>query len=593
MISNFILIYFAGIAVLLPLIVWRGVFAAIPLGLRALLLWAHLLLLLYFFDYFELNPAIAQIVLLLIVVAVTWRTRRTAGPGEPKWGDVMKLLGFWSLNFGAVSLFLLVCYPKGTLVPGHFVCNDSVHHSFMAKGFHLTRIRPLEWDFSSILEVYPRAFHSFLFVLSNGVSRDPIELFFPGVVLMYSLLSLAVFENAAAKGFLRSLFISLAALSVPLGMTIVSLGFAAQVGCICFILGTVRAGMVLRVWPPRSWGEREYAFLVFALAGVALYGAFTVVILPAAFLAIVLARTVFAADNSPADDARKFDKKKFVLAALTLAFLAIVPVWNTLALILGQLKLPEQSQLAFSKGNLLNYISPLHLSGFWPFDSDYRFGPESQRTASILLFLLLLKFAFILRGGKPTYFGLTAILMSVVALAGPLFFGPYPTFKLLTIASIFVSLSFAESALSASNRLGQIGGAALMLLAVSAQLWSSSRTLFTAATFTSDEWRSIQQLKRNYLDKGPSFVVSREDWISYAVDNPDDFVPETIYLRRRWKDEPIRFVAFDSYYEKEWEALAPAFNQELKLARTNAGNCIRTTVKRFQVLDRRCLGKNS
>ena len=502
---------------------------------------------------------------------------------------------FWQILVLLLFVPLLFVMPQDAVVSGHGVANDSVHHSFFTKGFKQTDIR-LGIDDKRISKLrakkgggkyesrttflgsYPRGGHSFLYYCSELFPYLVPEYLLSVTLCFYSLTFFALislFNEYSLKHYLISICSLISFLPVVSAYHL----FFPQVACFPFVIGFLSflySSKTLRTKLPLS---------LMLACGVSIYGIFCLSLCVFGFILWLL----FCSQN------RKDSLTNFTYTLMLTSLFAFPSMFSVLKVFWLEINDSSVNALMTSHGNLASgYLSSAHLSGIWLKGYGYR---EALSGSSFLqlsgLFILIQSIFSSKLIFKKKIFCILLLTFLIPVLASLTFLkNPYINFKYLSIlVPVFVFTSFLGVFEISNIKLRKF----LVLVYFSTFLFSTF--LYSVPAFASipvlrlGTWLELKAIKLNYIDKGNTVVLTKEDWIQEFVFDRDDSAPLTQYLKRISFDQPD-YLIVDKAYE---EAVGKYFLEHPRLhnkVNNIESSCIDKISLRFYAYKLNCINES-
>jgi hypothetical protein len=563
-----------------------------PLAFHALAVWALVVLVANAANSLAWPPAAiaASIVATIVALLLAWRAPLMP---VPVWRalatqrlDAAAVLATLGLQ-AALYLVPLVVFPSHTLVTGNFVCNDSVAHAVLMRGFAVVHGLFGAWTQYSI---YPDAFHAVLFGLRAGLPADAPSYLLPASIWAASffglpMLMLMAVERAPSR--LTSVLAAASPAAACLLGTSVYLFFIGQMAVLPLVAGAI---VVIASWTPDDLrGAR--ILLPLALVGAAL----------AAYGLISVSLIAFAVSLRLASAALRHRTRVVRQARVWTAAVTPRASWIAMAAI-AVLTAPAVWQIArgyaffrsrtTSPGNLFGLLSPLHITGFWKSGLDYRVAiTHTEPLAALLLSLVFVIEVVLVVRARISRAALIVLLTFGVPVAASavLVPGPYINFKFMTFfTGVWIAL-VSLAIVRAAARFGRIGmqAAPVVLALVMALMVSTPLASFRRFPALTDRWfHAMAGLRASHLSRGAVLILSPEDWFQYYRD-ADDLAPMTTYFHQIDDGRVMDEILVDTKFEHE--ALA-ALRERWPDARERLGDCQGSTLDgRFRVYAFSCV----
>jgi hypothetical protein len=565
-----------------------------PLAFHALATWAVIVLVANAANKLALPPAGIALAVVAMMGGLMLAWRAPLAPTRVRRAlaaqrlDVAMVLATLALQAALYLVPLVTVFPDHTLVTGNFICNDSVAHAVLMRGFDVVHGVYGAWTHYS---VYPDAFHAVMFGLRDALPADAPSFLLPASIwaaAFFGLPMLMLVDVEREPGRLASVLVAASpAAAFLLGMS-VYLFFISQMAVLPFVAGAV---VIVASWTPDDLrGSRILLPLAIVGAALASYGliAFSLVAFAASLrvIAAVWRHRLRIASRARAYASAMTRRTSWI--AMIVAGLLVAP-----ALIQIARGYAFFSTRTTSSGNLFGLLSPLHVTGFWKSGLDYRVAIAHREPLAALGLALVLALEIVLVWrARPSRAALIALVTFgvPVAASAALVPGPYINFKFLTFFTgvwiAIVSLAIVRAAGRRRTRLGPVALAIVMALMVSTPLAS-----FRRVPALTDRWfDAMSGLRAAHLARGAVLVLSPEDWFQYYRD-VDDIAPMTVYFHQvddgRRMDEILVDVRFEA------EALA-VLRQRWPDARERLAECHGTMLDgRFRVYSFACVARTA
>jgi hypothetical protein len=561
-----------------------------PLAFHALATWAVVVLVSDAANLLAMPSAAIATAVVAAIAALMMAWRVPTAPARA-WEavraqrrDVAVVLAVLGVQTALYLVPLVTVFPDRTLVTGNFICNDSVAHAVLMRGFDVVHGPYGAWTHYS---VYPDAFHAVIFGLRGVLPADAPSFLLPASIwaaAFFGLPMLMLVDVERESGRLASVLVAASpAAAFLLGMS-VYLFFIGQMAVLPLVSGAV---VIVASWTPDDLrGSRILLPLAIVGAALASYGliALSLVAFAASLRAMVAGWRHRLRIVSRARAYVSAMTRRTSWLAMAVAGLFVVPALMQIAR--GYAFFSTRTT---SSGNLFGLLSPLHVTGFWKSGLDYRVAIAHREPLAALGLALVLALEIVLVWrARPSR---TALIVLVtfgvpVAASAALVPGPYINFKFLTFFTgvwiAVVSLAIVRAAGRRRTRLGPVALAIVMALMVSTPLAS-----FRRVPALTDRWfDAMSGLRAAHLSRGAVLILSPEDWFQYYRD-VDDVAPMTTYFHQvddgRRMDEILVDVRFEA------EALA-VLRQRWPDARERLAECHGTMLDgRFRVYSFACV----
>ena len=510
------------------------------------------------------------------------------------------LLG-WVLIYSGVGIPIFVAFSKDAIIPGYLIVNDSVNHASLLRGFIYTRNRALSEDMAWVIEHYPRAAHSFLFYINKVIKTEPARLLLPGILFFQSLIAFA-YEPLLCEGrkgkfgwkLLILLCISLTFLSCISAYLI----FLAQVFCAPLVL----AGVVF-IFRDRKEGIKEWELPVVIILGSACIVSYSIFPLSILIFAFLIEFTVSWFHGSISVSSvhgylvrlvRTITKRN---ATIMVAFLAVlvtiypqaIYIWQVFY---GQLTPTNHESLLSAYGNLPRQLSPSHLSGVWINNVDYRDNIGGSRVEPVFVGILFVQLFFIFRRKQFDGVSKTAFCITVLPfLAWFSMPGPYIPFKYLAYATPAFMGAVAIGCIEFFENRGYLGTILPVFLltgVIYGEVINPRGSFQPNSVITEKYWRDLEKLKQDWIDKGNTLILSKEDWVQDFISDPGDFAPLTLYMHRDWDGRQMDFVIIDRTEPEVVKGFLDSHPSLSKDIEATPAQCKRDLTERFRVYNLQC-----
>ena len=572
-------------------------------------LWGSLTGFTYVMDYLQVDRlAIFFLLGLLIMLVLADLLQRHRGELIQKFfycNDVRELSSLfvsWVVGVSVLSIPVWLIFSPDTIVSGHFISNDSVAHAHFARGFTYTRLRHMALTEMIGAETYPRSFHSFLHLINYLLQVETSRLILPAAIFAYSMIVFALEpfcgEALSRRPWSWRLLVMGAAVSPVLTATSIYFLYLAQVYTAPFIFAAVSCVLTFRRGEGIGW--RLIEILTLAIAS---FLGYSVVALSLVALSVFVKLTehCYSLHFSPraalgsvwkvANEIRSVTS----LPGLCLGGFVLIPLYpgisSVVTLLAGQVDGSSGENLLLSNGNLNSKLSFFSLTGFWIPGFDYRRHFHGDWREYLLGLALVLEVFIVSRACHRLRGLFVAIVLTPVFLCGLFVPGAYVHFKYLSFAeaAFFFSAvaSFAEFVL-VRGYFGRVVGivGCLAMLIVSAIL--PAENLHSQATLKESDWQELSTISRDYINRGRALVLTKEDWIQYFIEDPEDAAPLTQYMKTEWKEGEPDFMILDfRYHERANRYIGD--NPWLQGSLSNFPSiCIGSVGARYQVFDFTC-----
>jgi hypothetical protein len=501
------------------------------------------------------------------------------------------LAPYWMLGMLTVLIAvlpLIYSFPADAVITEFGVCNDSVHHAYLGKGFVAAT------NILSAMKVYPQGSHSVLWFLSWLLNLEPIFLLLPVTLIFSSLTPLALLQVGEYDRRLSSSRLYFGALCTgTCFILVVSCYFLFTAQCVVtplsltlairslyisrlrrteFVLLAVVAMAALNTYNIMGLAPMGVAMILnyrgWSSVGWHLLGDIATAIrrngleklnLPASFqTAMVHTELVTSSGsggecssemwNQETDDGPKANEKvSWILLSLVLTLSLVSAYPNLISFIskflpyfFGQNPLGEN--LWAASGVMPGYIETIHIIGIWPLASDFR-AALPDGTYKVIGAISLLVAGMLLSKAPRSMQGLS--IVGIVLYTALSFSGTYLNFKVLALAAPLISFAvfFAVIDLvpvSKKRVTGLVGCSFVTLL-----LFSYSRSIksfHSQNIVTKSQIDDLLALKKLYVDTHDVLLLDNMEFASYVIDDLKDFSPFTNYLYRPWNGSSVDLV---------------------------------------------------
>jgi hypothetical protein len=575
-------------------------FTKFSIGYLVITLWALLIMVCFVSDYIELDP---KLVVALLVGGAAFLVGFTASKKRQQFLDIftwknlkanLLLIAIWVAALLVLSLPLIISLQKKTIIPGHFVSNDSVFHALMSEGFAHTRdvVLGKYYDIS-----YPRAYHSFIYIASKTLSITTNYLLLPLTLVSLSMMVFVahdVWERFRLKSKVLLVLISLLSVAGFLVTNVAYILFVPQIAVIALVLAAVVAVNDYRLKDHGLFGLASAGLLMVAI--LSMYGIFS--------LTVVLIALAWRLAESIWWNRKRLDKlvKKFwnlispltIVLVICLALLAVPAVKTTYHIIAGEAA-ADSTNLLTSWGNIpasAGILSVFHISGIWHPENDYvrELTANHGSFAYLAAIFLLIQVIAIVKGKVNS-----RLRNSLIQVAIPTFgivfviLNPYLQYKLLTFLIPIFLICFGVGVYTLFEGKWKV----LSVLIVLATLYYA--VVFTLPYYknmdvvTEPQMQELQALDQNYTQKGSTLFLTNEDWAAYFHTQPDDFNPNTQYWPHVYRGSSLDFVIWDTKYQQQnidYIATKPDLKAQIE---SLPGKCVTSPFPRYTVYSLKCM----
>lgn len=561
-------------------------------GFLIIIVWAAVLNLFLFLDYFKINRdkvmlGLAVLALGFVVFSLRNKQSRQIQKQNFRPRAFVALVIVWLAGLFILNLPLLTVFPAGTLITGNQISDDSIVHANLVRGFEFT-------DGSRYLysraddSTSPRAFHSFTYFL-NLNSREAYEVLLPSILFGYSLIVVAIYSivNGELRRSRWNYLLMLAPVTPFLVVDTAYTMFLNQTVVIPLLVATVY--FVLRLKPKEL---QVWDWVVFALLVMALFNTYS--ILPVAVVAFTVFLKILNFLFEERKNLRNFSWVEFssemkavkgqsiLILISSLVLLAILSIPGFIST-KNLLAFERQTQgLTASVGNLPDgFLDPFHLTGLWSPFSPYRgyLDEDLAWFGFVLLCYFAIQIAVILKGRPSTRLLLTNIALFVPVVGGMFILNNYYIhFKFVTFfLPVFVTTFFiciykwVDLAHVSNNWLAKFSIRKLRVVAVVVSVSVMAFAIFYPLDNYKDYVPSIQgfrfdemkYLADNYLTDSRTIILSEENWFQYFSYEADDFTPMTLYYVKSFPGGDLDKVIVDEAYDNSVEEYLTKYQTDL------------------------------
>ena len=612
LLSALLVVFLLGLATLFRLYAPKVPYSTAVIGL-----WSFLVSLLYFCDYMELRLlgvlSALGVLFLLTIVDASWRFKHSLFLLYKERNQFTKLVGLflvWLAALGALSVPLFFAFPADAVITGYNIVNDGVTHACLARGFTYTRLRELSPAFAWGMQVYPRGAHSFLFFMNHFLKVDSARLLLPGIIFAYSLIIFALeplidrsrIQRASLRGFI------LIASSAPfLSLVGIYLLFVSHSFTIPIALAAVIS--IFTFDRSKEIGWQLFITCLLALGSLVAYGIFPISIIAAAIVIKAAFSIkfnwgfcrVWLRELAKLPQTIRSNISLWPLLLLLLGIISASPaIGNTVSLVFYLFSATPSENVFSTGGNLPQHLSFLHLTGLWPTLADYRenFGGKRFEYTLLLTFVVQLFFIFHAVGrnsnaGKPPRaMHLTLGCLSAFPLAAAMLIpGAYVHYKYLAFLVPLFTFSAITCLVEFSPR-QSLPWRSFCLLVMGFYLYGSAvlprMALHPQSIINESFWDTLTTLSHEYMDKGNTLVLTKEDWIQFFITDSIDGAPLTQYMYRPWREAKLDFLIVDNKIEALALSYLQPFPRIIKRMEDIPAECVRIYAQRFKVFDFKC-----
>ena len=528
----------------------RRLIPGLSIGYLSILIWAWVIAGSYFSDFLSL-PLFGC----CLVVAAPILTGAILGLVRKKDSllaltTVGQLLGYyicWLVGIGVLLIPLVFFVPPDTVIPGRHVCNDIVSHALVAKGRDHFLGTGLDLQ---LFNWYPRGFHAVLYYLVQLIGFSQLKLIFPLLIFSYSFIIPFVFDVASAlsiRSFWQKFGLTILACSPFLGISALYQGFAAQLTVIPIVLL-----VLFRTFSPPiipiSISVFNFAFLCFTAVT-----AYTIFPLTLIGLGICIGGSSLLIERRLLVEIKTLISAFSVKLAIALVALTLFSIPSTLAaakfLFLQATGDSQAGDILRSSGNLTGYLSPLHLSGFWPKEVYHASSPinASAWFAYLQIAMIGLIVTVLAKSSLKKEYWLVLLTLFVPVFLIPIV-GPteYIQFKYLTLSApalfLFTGVAFLhfKESIFRNILLGLF-----VVTCFSAGVIYSGRIVGQWPVLAEPEFERYVMYRKKYFSKGGVVVLTQDGYFRYFKNRKSVYIPFTGNYPTPYLGQSLNYIFVD------------------------------------------------
>ena len=515
--------------------------------------------------------------------------------------EVLAVTFAWLLGLLIIAVPLALAYIPNAMVTGHFICNDSVIHALMSRGLAFMQTRGMD----PIYLALPRGVHSFTYYFNSLLFQKEVSrIILPTSLTSFSLIVFWADMVVRLLGVRRRYWLPLTLLPATpfLLVTTAYMVFLGQIAGMALTLAAVTALCFFRRLGTLMASLAITLFL--ALGAITAYGLFPLSLI--GFGCAMCLAVAFLKEPSISHWVavlRELLSSVFTIRGGIIVGSFLVLLWPSIQFALYVVKVQGSgstaSDLISAVGNLPEgYLSPLHISGFWPRGAEYRqlLSKNFSPMTCLMLALLLGQTACIV-GARFEYRIFLALATFFVPWLSSaiLINSPYVNFKYLTyLVPVFVlaaGIGFTRCAERAGamyprlNSLVILPAVTLFLLVYLATAISLPLAVASVTpSLVEGEVLSLEAVAQEISAKR-ALILSREDWLQYYI-QPDDILPLTLYIPNTYHGQPIDLVVVDRGYKQDATEFLKSFPQIAELI--SKGACLKVIGDRFESYPLEC-----
>ncbi len=571
-------------------------------GLIIMTIWSLTIIYAFTLDFFKISPLIYYLLSVSTVVFFVIYTKAKKGF---KWKELalssdtrylLKLFVVWCLGMALLLAPLFLVFEKGTVIPTRIISSDSVIHSVLSKGEAYTQ----QIGVHSFIENYPRGFQSFTYYSNSILNIDIKLLLLPILALGYSFMIFFVEDLVRHKKYIKGLG-KLLVMLLPFSSFLIIFTFYAlfvsQIAAIPILLTCLNL-----IFKKDISGKLKLAlFIIFAVATLNVYGIFAVNVIAVGvfFYLVNYIYQKYKKKENLLKEAKELytnivKDNKFLLGLIAGLVLMIPSIYN--GILTSVSALSNSNIILQGKGNLVEFLSPFHLTGLWSPGIEYREVLPSV-FETVLMFVLITQLFFILKVKlSKNIYAVFAVLAFIMALGTFGFHNVYIHFKYLTYLTPFFIVIFGVSLIKFFDgfKLSFISKLILILFIVVSAI-TSAISLNRVAPATEKYFATINEIKVDYLDKYKVMLFSEDAWFRYYTsEDYDDFQPmdEFIYPNRKYDantDQKFDYIIEDTLFgvDKDIKDFMDKTPKIKSLVDGTPEKCIQTT-DRFIIYNLKC-----
>lgn len=555
------------------------------LGFTTLSLTSLIITFVFILDFFEILNRNLNI-LIIALLPITALSLQLSKVSRLTIIDLKRIsihLGLLAISIFIISLPLIFIYPADTLITGYSVTNDSLIHAILGRGYEYTRDIGLASVYN---EGYTRGIHSLISLFSNILNIESFNLLFPVTISFFALTPLVFLDlrNRFRIDRFNIFIISLLSISPFLTLNTVYTLFVPQIVSIPFVFA------VIFNIPTISSKLLKIILWMIVLAGIFnIYGVFSLTLSVFIVIGLVVYR-IFK--NRQLIKINRPVVMKFLFAISVFLILSIPAFSINLKTIARQSTTEIGSDFLVSFGNLAQFLSPYHITGFWIRGIEYRSTLEgSYANVQYFFIVVLIVQIFFILDKKREYKNLYTLILFFIPILAAVFIvkNPYIQFKYFTyiipIFSVFFGVGFYRY--FNNSRILKIFTLVFLSLYIFVNIFLYIRSFRTLPSIDRNYLSMLSDVSNRYFTEEGVVLLTREDWFQYYVNKSNTYLPVTSYLSKKYSNEPIRYVIVDIKSEDAQLYLSRHPDLSDKLNNVPA-NCIVEEYERFTVYDFNC-----
>ncbi len=525
----------------------------ISYGYGVIFFWSLVISILFFGDYFKINVfLVVGLSLFSAIVFVVFTVRKFKVDSSKLFEKKIllyevKILLIWAAGLFLIAVPALFVFPKNTVIPTPVINTDSMMHSMLAKGYAYTEQIGLNNYWATD---YPRAFHSVIFTFTEVTGIEGRTLLLPIALFFYSFITFVAEDIISKRKGLDRIHKFLIPLMtcVPflILMTLYML-FAPQIAVIPLLIFCV-----YNIFKLKFNKENTFAYLTLTVAiltVIGIYGIYAINVVGLAGLIKIALELGLKFKSKIKSTAGYFikDLPRYWLSILLIIILS-VPILITFEKnVVTTIKSPVTFQGA---GNLYKgFLSPLHLTGMWDTNTEFRDFPTSM-VEYTFIFILIVELFFIFKAKLSKTLILANLVLAGLVFAGAFVFkNSYINFKYLTYYLPFFMITIGISvALVLKGKL-KIFSYVLLALFIFLALYIPLDNFARLTSDTTDTFVDFDYINNTYITKYKTLSLVTDVWIQYYAVNHDDYSPLADYaLRNEYKGQDVDYIIQDAYY---------------------------------------------
>lgn len=561
------------------------------IGYNFIFIWGAIINVLFFSDFLGIPFSVVYFALILVTILFALyclQKSRISIRSIFKFNLSLKLFIVWLIGLFIISIPIIYVFPKGTLITGYTVSNDSVAHSIFAKGYQVDRENNI---ISEAAKEYPRGFHSLVLYSDPILKGDIKDILLPILIVSFSFIIFSTFDIVSRyksiKGLNRYLILLVPLVPFFLIATTYHL-FVTQIAVIPLLI----TGLYTIFKSKFKTKFEVISFLVIFFAVLNIYGIYAVSILVLAGLL----RLGYLLYKKQFHLPKQYFNKKFIIALIPLFIIFLPTIINTVQSIKSTIiAFMGRGEMFASSGNLpWGYLSPFLVTGIWS-DGTYRETP-----GPFLIYCLLAVFAVqvvLISKLKKSYALKASLAISVLFLiiSMVVFRSVYIQFKYLSFLTPFfvlvpcisLVLLFKNTQNKFLKLIPTLFIAVFIILATILPFKTYKRVPYLTQE---NEFSKLEYLNSEYIQKGSTLLLTVDDWFGYYMQQPDDFTPLTGYFPQYYENTELDYVIIDNLYDPE-KTFAAYLLSHPELASTldsTDENCIKKFEERFTIYSINC-----